>query len=284
VLGLQPSANLIIEKPVVNNLTEIEALMSLRTKYPRAKFFVDENYCFSNSIPVFKKIMAKYRIRVRQIRCEFTKNRIKDLERNRFVDSKLGPFGIEISHIVAITEMLGFRFETLIRAKQFSASAHSGKISGCEDCELVYSTEKGQLVEVWQSLSGKIKFVHPCLVIPRDKKKGKFRMVWLIGEDGYNLFLQLEPIEGYPRFTARVVLERQGKVVEEIVVPDESLRNSLSCALRYFSGNLKRLPRKGTLDFGLRIAAILCGAADAAKRRRKKAKSFDQLFPDNFIF
>jgi len=99
ILSQYPAARILVEKPVCMP-SEIEKLRTLEKKFKEAKLVVNENYMSSQVTQSIRKYVEELGMKRPSISIEFSKNRIPDVEKGRFVDKELGAFGYEGPHML----------------------------------------------------------------------------------------------------------------------------------------------------------------------------------------
>lgn len=90
--------NVLIEKPLFSSFREFSEFRLLIKRYPQIidKLIVSEQYAFSKILNL--NIDKPYK----KITITMSKNRLLDFKCGRFFDETLGPYGIELPHIIAI--------------------------------------------------------------------------------------------------------------------------------------------------------------------------------------
>jgi predicted dehydrogenase len=107
----------LIEKPLVSDEQEEQALKVLlskkgMTKY-KDKIIVNESYYLSSALRFVVDDIASKSLRVTEVHAELSKNRMEDVVNGRFVDENLGSLGIELPHMIAMAQGLGFDLDDL---------------------------------------------------------------------------------------------------------------------------------------------------------------------------
>ncbi len=104
---LKAYKNIIVEKPIVSGMNELNQLIDLKTKFPEKikKIILSEQYYYSQ---VLKKIKTNIQgEKIKSLSIKMNKNRSEDNKKGRFLDMNLRAYGIELPHIFAIADFLG---------------------------------------------------------------------------------------------------------------------------------------------------------------------------------
>ena len=97
-------SNILVEKPIcaVSRINEFEKLI----KSARVKICVNENYSSSAVNRIIQEKLSKYEIGKAHIIIEFSKNRIEDFIKGRYIDKELGALGYEGTHMISCVSNL----------------------------------------------------------------------------------------------------------------------------------------------------------------------------------
>ena len=272
ILGLNDeNSNILIEKPIcaVSQINEVEKL----TKSTRAKICVNENYSSSAVNKIIQEKLLKYGIGKAHIIIEFSKNRIEDFIKGRYIDKELGALGYEGTHMISCVSNLSSAkkpkeiiYSHIYDLKVPEAFYYSdGKYQG--GAELEYLTEDGSLVEVFTFMDGYVK--HPIDVLNIGNEIGfenpniRYRIIE-IKEKDVSIIGQYEPVLGWERLYGRVYVIQKGKVIEkEEKIYDNSMKTHIEKALSFFFNNGTN---PYTVEEGLADLKILSQAFEKALR------------------
>ncbi len=238
-------SNILIEKPIcaASQINEFEKL----TKSSRAKICVNENYRSSAVNRIIQAKLLQYGIGKAHIIIEFSKNRIEDFVKGRYIDKELGALGYEGTHMISCVSNL-----SSVKKPKKIISSHiydlkvpevfyysNGKYQG--GAELEYLTEDGSLVEVFTFMDGSIK--HPIDVLNINNEIGfenpniRYRIIE-IKEKDISVIGQYEPVLGWERLYGRVYVIQKGKTIEkEEKIYDNSMKAHIEKALNFFFNN-----------------------------------------------
>jgi len=238
-------SNILIEKPIcgVSRINEFEEL----TKSTQVKISVNENYSSSAVNKIIQEKLLKYGAGKAHITIEFSKNRIEDFVRGRYIDKELGALGYEGTHMISCVsnlspskkpkEIISSHIHDLKTPKAFYYS--DGKYQG--GAELEYLTEDGSSVEVFTFMDGSVR--HPIDVLNIGNEIGfenpniRYRIIE-IKEKDISLIGQYEPVLGWERLYGRVYITHKGEVIEkEEKIYDNSMKTHIERALSFFFNN-----------------------------------------------
>lgn len=104
ILSKVKNPNIIIEKPVVNSLDQLNILKGIIQNH-KCNLFVNENYLFLSSEKLIKELMQKNSFNDFDLYIEFSKDRLGDRVVNRFEDKSLLSAGIEGPHMFAVLSL-----------------------------------------------------------------------------------------------------------------------------------------------------------------------------------
>jgi len=112
-----------VEKPLFNNQTDRDRLVELLNDAPSLsnRIVVNEQYYRSKALMKLRNILSNKKID--RVEIEMSKNRIPDISEGRFIDDKIGVYGIELPHILALLSSLGISVKNaeILSNKCFSA-------------------------------------------------------------------------------------------------------------------------------------------------------------------
>jgi hypothetical protein len=107
LLRLDPAARVLLEQPACSP-ADLPALADTAHAHPRARIAVNDVYGHSSAVRRFAEVVAAVAERepggdrMARITVEFTKNRERDVEHGRFVDTEYGAAGYEWFHMLSI--------------------------------------------------------------------------------------------------------------------------------------------------------------------------------------
>jgi hypothetical protein len=236
------NTNFLIEKPIcaISQIDEFKKWI----EFIQPKICVNENYSSSAVNEVLRQKLLKYGMGKTHIIIEFSKNRIQDFIKGRYMDKELGALGYEGTHMISCVsclslakkpkEIISSHIYDLEMPKDFYCS--NGKCQG--GAELEYSTEDGSLVEVFTFMDGHVK--HPLDVLNIGNESAienpdiRYRIIE-IKEKDVSIIGQYEPVLGWDRLYGRVYVTQKGKIVEkEEKIYDNSMKSHIEKALNFF--------------------------------------------------
>ncbi len=109
--------SILIEKPLASDEAELKAIHRLLARNGmtdfKDKIIINESYYLSSALKFVAKDIAQRGLQVTGINAELSKNRLADVANGRFVDVHLGSLGIELPHMVAMLQGLGYNLAEL---------------------------------------------------------------------------------------------------------------------------------------------------------------------------
>jgi hypothetical protein len=107
----------LVEKPLVSDEAEERALHALLSAAGNAayknKIVVNESYYLSSALGFVVDDIRSRSLQIIEAHIELSKNRMQDVRNGRFVDENLGSLGIELPHMIAMAQELGFGLDEL---------------------------------------------------------------------------------------------------------------------------------------------------------------------------
>ncbi|HKR81437.1 MAG TPA: Gfo/Idh/MocA family oxidoreductase [Candidatus Saccharimonadales bacterium] len=213
----------LIEKPLASDEAELEAIRVLLTETELADFkeriVVNESYYLSSALAVVAEDIARQNLKVLEVTAELSKNRLADVASGRFVDAYLGSLGIELPHMIAVVQGLGFELADLNISKSTiyidADVAHNEgfviKLSASNTLVTLKSFLGDFRVDN-QSISSNLAVVRSLEV------KTELR----------DYVVSFDPVEGLERYKAQVtVLDCKGDTSETKVIDDDHLAANL---------------------------------------------------------
>lgn len=262
VLEVCSDAKVIIEKPIYS-LGQSSAFLSLLKKYPFARILVEDTYFWS---PILKQFSQNLETRIRgqsksiqSVQIEFSKNRLADEKKGRFVDEELSHFGYEWFHILSV---LGLS----IGSEAFSE--YLGSMPGLtpvyQDQEIIFLPRCGIDVSLCGTIDGRIGFPDlrgarsyrsleaQCSIQNKNIIEGsdfRYRVVEVKLRDGSSMGICFESHFGHSGVDVKNIhtifeISSSGETLETIWVGnhfEESILNQIEAVKSADPGSLSRL-------------------------------------------
>jgi predicted dehydrogenase len=243
ILLSYPTANILVEKPVCESY-QTAAFEALWKKSTSAKISVNENYKSSKIVKTIAKYVEDYEIKRPKISIEFSKNRILDVEKGRFIDECMGAFGYEGPHM--LTCLMGTDGNKRIREITNSAltpmilsNGATKKFQG--DAELDYRAIDGSQVHFFTSMIGNTRVALPEFAgrpnySIRSDPSERYR-VMTVEKGPVSITGMFEPIPGKERNQGMVVIKDKETESEKIInLVDNTMRAHQENVVAYFEG------------------------------------------------
>lgn len=236
-LGCMPN-KILIEKPVVSSIKELNELTDiLKTNGLFDKCYVNENYYASNSLRFIKNEINYDK--VKEIRLIFVKDRSKDEISNRFIDSELNGFGIEIPHMLACIKYLGYGSYSVLENKTYSKKSNGYTSNGIL-CRL---SSKGTPITIIQSL-GKFMIRSSDNLISLFLPLGSIKTsrIMLIKEmGGLEHYIFFDPVPHLSRYHSEYIMKKDEEIITKIIFDDNTMNTVLTSVIEQNELILKRL-------------------------------------------
>ncbi len=212
----------LVEKPFYSTNDERLRFLKLSYDFSNIHVVVSENYFASVGLrklyDVIESALSQGKS-IAKLEINFSKNRLNDIAQGRFYDEELGPYGIELPHMIACLQYLKFDMKALELEKnvqvQFSDALHD---------EGVYiemnDLSTGASIYLVQSLGSK--FIEPNGTNDRDNFTTRYISVDF--NDRSRLVLEFDPIVGLPRYTSRITTTSQTGTVQSSLYHDDHLK------------------------------------------------------------
>jgi hypothetical protein len=237
ILGAQPEAHVLIEKPVCQP-SEVAALCALPSAV-RSRITVNENYLTSRVTEAVRDWVAARHVRPRRVVVEMTKNRGADAARGRFIDAELGVLGYEGPHLLAILRQLGHPLmaDRIESVELDEAGQGTVRVRG--------TSREHVAVELYSSMNGRIGHAYPPFSpverIRDSDSTTRHRLVAIEGVDSEGRDCSVvgfyEPVGEMGRSDGAVALLRGTRVVAvHSPIQDDTMTCSLRSALEFFTG------------------------------------------------
>ncbi len=240
---------ILVEKPLVSTKDEAAGFKRLLSA-KKVPIYVDESYYFSAALSRVKQHLDKNGLKILSIEVELSKNRLEDVVTGRFVDSYLGPFGIELPHALAIVQSFGLDLAAFKGSAEYfmGTRAHdeglrvTGSISGIE-------------VQI-ASYLGSFRVDNEGSVAPNDLIVRTARIV----TDAGIYEIAFDPVSGEERFYSKISMPTGDG--EETIVEDDHLLLLLHHVSKdnYSEAGLSRINSDNALELAQFLINIKKGA------------------------
>jgi predicted dehydrogenase len=215
---------ILIEKPLVSDEDEERALNSLLSRSDAARYkdkiIVNESYYLSAALRFVIDDISSNGRQITEVHAELSKNRMHDVANGRFVDENLGSLGIELPHMVAMAQGLGFRLEDL-SVKDVSVFSRQQLHNEGFRIKL----QSARIPIVLESYLGDFR-VHTDDTCLSNEKPTRTLTV----ATNYRKYkVHFDPVPGMDRYRAKIcVYGSDGALLEAATVDDDHLANHLS--------------------------------------------------------
>ncbi len=215
---------ILIEKPLASHQEELDALTRLLSREglleTRSRVVVNESYYLSSALGFVADDIQRLSSKVRSVRTELSKNRLQDVINGRFVDEHLGSLGIELPHMIAMVQRLGFDLKELsiedVSVYQKKDATHN------EGFRLSLLSDKTPLI--MESYLGDFRVTDDSSLVAN----GRVVRTLEVATDSRVYKVEFDPIRGLGRYKARVrTYDSEGNLLKTVVLDDDHLADHL---------------------------------------------------------
>ncbi len=221
---------ILIEKPLASHQQELDALTRLLSHENllrlRNKIIVNESYYLSSALTLVADDIERLSSKIVSVRAELSKNRLEDATNGRFVDDHLGSLGIELPHMIAMVQRLGFNLNKLAIK---DVSVYQGRdITHNEGFRLNLTANSVPLT--LESYLGDFRMTAANRLAANDAVIRTLDVT----TDSRTYKVEFDPVQGLERYQARVrIYDNAGKLLDTVILDDDHL-----------TGHLKKLHHK----------------------------------------
>lgn len=205
------SVTIIIEKPAFSSLDEMRMLDRISASSKQVNLLVSENYMSSLALHQLKQLLEQKKadgLTIQKIEVNFSKNRMQDVGTGRFYDKELGPYGIELPHMLACLDAIGVTIDSLEIKK--SLHLHFSEDIYDEGVYVVLASTTGIHIVLNQSLGSFS--VDEQLDLNQNKLE---RWIQVQLSDSSQIRVDFDPVATLPRYTSRLQVSNQTPVISD---------------------------------------------------------------------
>lgn len=259
--------SILIEKPLVSNEAELQALQELIEETKEADLLgiisVNESYYLSSALQFVIDDISRQGLHIQEVDTELSKNRLEDVAKGRFVDPYLGALGIELSHMIAMVQRLGHDIPDL--AIKDVVIYNNGKLAHNEGFAIQIRSRGTQI--------GIRSFLGDFNIDPNGKIGGNHSIIrsLKIVTETVDYHISFDPVPGLERYKTKIRINNKQTDAKAVIVDDNHLEAHLrkihhresdaeldsllgienSLALTKFIFDLKKAARYEALDLTL---------------------------------
>jgi hypothetical protein len=215
---------ILIEKPLVSDEDEERLLNSLLSKAKAARYkkkiIVNESYYLSAALQFVVDDIKSKGEQIVEIHAELSKNRMQDVANGRFVDESLGSLGIELPHMIAMVQGLGFSLNDF---SVQDVSIFTGQQSHNEGFRLQFQAAGTPIA--LESYLGDFRMRTDGICVSNEKPIRTLT----VATNALKYRVYFDPVPDLERYKAKIcVYESDGVLLETATVDDDHLTNHLS--------------------------------------------------------
>jgi len=215
---------ILIEKPLVSDEDEERVLNSLLSKAEAARYkekiIVNESYYLSAALQLVVDDIKSKAQQIVEVHAELSKNRMQDVADGRFVDESLGSLGIELPHMIAMVQGLGFSLDDL---SVQDVSVFTGQQPHNEGFRLQFQSAGTPIV--LESYLGDFRMHTDDICLSNEKPVRTLT----VATDVLKYKVYFDPVPDLDRYKAKIcIYEADGVLLETATVNDDHLANHLS--------------------------------------------------------
>jgi hypothetical protein len=224
VLNIAPKAKIFVEKPLCNNKKDYAQFQQILKDFPLSTILLSENYLYSSVMKEVKNFIIQNDIEIKSIEIEFSKDRRQDVQNGRFIDQQLGPIGIEVPHMISLLYSLGIN--------NIKAVSSTHNFLNDDGDFFFQGVSNNTQVLLYQSLKGTYRTKDKNFIIPGLNEIQSYRVLKLSSTQGDSIYVQFDPIPGFPRYQSRMIFESNNAVIKQITLQDDHLKQTIQTFLK----------------------------------------------------
>jgi predicted dehydrogenase len=249
ILACQSAARVFMEKPACAS-HEIDGLRMLLSEHPRARLVVNQQYRHSRLVSLLRAEMARVSDRLPDsIEISFTKDRRADIAAGRFIDTDYEILGYEWTHMISVLEGLlpaeaveDYLVAPVEDSRFVATRKPSGYVTGLREHSLLDSTHLSMHSTITEDLSGRGAPSRLRGHWQRSESSAARHRYAAVRFGDTLLTAEFDPvttIDGYrlPRNKHRLIIESDGRVLDERIMFDSPLTTSLRSGLAQLAGS-----------------------------------------------
>ncbi len=243
IIGVDPKARMIVEKPICMSYQINELQELLRTF--QGQIVVNENYLSSDVTErVLKAAFEQLNLKPLRIVIEMDKNRTADFIKGRYIDPE-GAFKYEGTHMMTILQSLLNSMHLKLPSKPTSVLYEdlSPSLPSQGSADIVFQIENLE-INLYSSMKGTLKNRFPPYAretIADHETAPRYRVTAIEGLSPDNISTTVvgfyEPLPNHPRSVGEIVVLQNGVLDRSLgTVPDDTMGKHLGRAVDYFCG------------------------------------------------
>ena len=240
IIARDPKAHIIVEKPVClhHQIPELrEALKGFQ-----GRIVVNENYLSSEITKKVKEIaLEELKIEPRRIVVEMDKNRSRDFQNGRFIDTE-GALKYEGTHMVTILKGIGEQFCPRVQVRKNYGDAFIPECLLHQGFADITYQQDGVDVQLFTSMVGGVcnhYLPYDISSMPTEDTASRYRVAAIEGSskgESVTVVGFYEPIRGFQRGQGAVAVIKEGKVVSIFEpIQDDTMGAHLKRAVHYLA-------------------------------------------------
>jgi len=256
----------LIEKPLASDLTEIKAVEALLAKPENSTFAqsiaVNESYYLSSALQYVANDIFQNNLEVLSVSSELSKNRLDDVANGRFIDKQLGSLGIELPHMIAMVQWLGYNLDDL--SIQDVTIYQRGDNPDNEGFSITLQSSSVPIK--LESYLGDFRFQDNQL------SPNKMTRTLQVKTNKKDYLVMFDPVEGLDRYKSKIIATLHESNRSETLVLDD---NHLSRHLEKIHNNSRDTKIDGLASpaNSLRVSELMFELKNAANYQKLKARS-----------
>ncbi|MGH7158373.1 MAG: Gfo/Idh/MocA family oxidoreductase [Candidatus Saccharimonadales bacterium] len=223
VIKPRPRA-ILIEKPLASHHEELDALTQLLDNSDladyRNKIIVNESYYLSSALTHVADDIKRLSSKVLRVEAELSKNRLEDVSNGRFVDKHLGSLGIELPHMIAMIQRLGF---SLNKVSIMDVSLYQNPGEPHNEGFRINLSAQGIPVTI-ESFLGDFRITGSEQITSNDSV---IRTLAVTTEDRI-YEIEFDPVQGIDRYKAKLqIRDNRNELLDTFILDDDHLTKHL---------------------------------------------------------
>lgn len=219
---------ILIEKPICTNSRDKARINQLLRDHRHVPVYVNESYFWSSALNWLLNRLQDGNEKITSVKVNLSKNRLADAATGRFFDKELEAYGIEVPHVLAVLQKLGFGKLDVVES-----TIYREKDNFINQGVHIALTDTNNRLIIIDSFLGD--FIVQSEGVAQN---ALMRQIVITTDSGSYYHISFDPAPNEPRFKSVITVNN----TERVVLEDDHLRkhlehvrtNSVDAAMKHF--------------------------------------------------